>query len=567
MKFAFIGALSLMGASVASAAPDPYAYHELVVTESNPVAVRPGLWDFGKDGVGWLSFRGVAPGAYEIVIGELTNAVGHVTNAYPRSTIRCQRLAGTVDAADFRVPMPPDRLNLTGYFKDAPAIRLPERLGIVFPFRYVEIVKTPGPIVAANLVRSMVHYPIDMGKSSFASDCPVLDEIYAMCKYSILATSFCGVYVDGDRERTPYEGDAYINQLGHYAIDDDYSLARKSCEWLADHPTWPTEWRQHQIMMHWADWMWTGDTRSIAKYWRKLAEEKLLSQYARPEDGLLLTGGENKKGSRIPGGGDIVDWPPAERDGFVFRPVNAVINAFYHLNLGQMSQMAAAIGKREESARYTREAARIRASFRRAFLNRRTGLFVDGEGTTHASLHANATALAFGLADEGEKAAIAAFLEKKGMACSVYFAQYLLEALCAAGRDDAVVRLMSATDERSWHEMIRFGSTVSMEAWNVKAKSNLDLNHAWGTVPLNIISRHVLGVTPLEPGFRRISIAPCPGGLGRVKGVVPTAVGPVRVDAAGDALTVETPAPARVTWRGVRHEVAAGRHVFCGAGR
>jgi hypothetical protein len=77
---------------------------------------------------------------------------------------------------------------------------------------------------------------------------------------------------------------------------------------------------------------------------------------------------------------------------------------------------------------------------------------------------------------------------------------------------------MSATGDRTWMGMIDFGSTISLEAWNVKAKPNLDLNHAWGAVPLNIISRYVLGVTPKDPGFKKISIRPQLGNLKYVKG-------------------------------------------------
>lgn len=53
-----------------------------------------------------------------------------------------------------------------------------------------------------------------------------LDELYDFCTYSIRATSFAGVYVDGDRERIPYEGDIYINMLGQlYGVDGDPILA------------------------------------------------------------------------------------------------------------------------------------------------------------------------------------------------------------------------------------------------------------------------------------------------------------------------------------------------------
>ena len=126
----------------------------------------------------------------------------------------------------------------------------------------------------------------------------MLDDIWALCKYSMKATSFCGVYVDGDRERIPYEADAYINQLSHYAVDREYTLARYSHEYLLEKPTWPTEWKQHSVLMAWADFMYTGNTRSLAQHYEILKSEKTLESHARA-DGLL-----NTKGMR-----DIVDWP------------------------------------------------------------------------------------------------------------------------------------------------------------------------------------------------------------------------------------------------------------------
>ena len=553
---------ALAGFSVLAAA-DAYSYRELTVSASSPAKVRSGLFDFGKTGFGWLEFHDMPPGEYEIVIGEMTNASGHVANPYPGSSIRAQRLAGRISGKIYRVPMPADRWNLTGYSKRAPAIRLPEWAGIVFPFRYAEIVRCPGEVGSRSLVRKMVHHPVDMAKSSFLSDNAVLNEVYEFCKYSILATSYAGIYVDGDRERTPYEADAYINQLGHYAIDDDYTMGRRTSEWTMDHETWPTEWKQHQIMMCWADWMWSGDIRSVAKNYQRLKEEKLLARYARAKDGLLETGGEARKGCRIPGGGDIVDWPAGERDGFVFTPVNAVVNAFYHLNLRQLSDMALALGKKEEAAEFSARAAKVREAFRKAFFRPKTGLFADGEGTDHSSLHANAAALAFGLAQgEREIAGIVEFLRGRGMACSVYFAQYLLEAYVAAGRADLAVKAMSSSGKRSWKGMMDFGSTVAMEAWNVKAKPNLDLNHAWGTAPLNIISRFILGVTPLEPGFAKIGIRPETGTIKRLAAKVPTAKGTVEIDIDGGVLKLTTPAPAKVTWAERDYEVPAGRHVF-----
>ena len=77
--------------------------------------------------------------------------------------------------------------------------------------------------------------------------------------------------------------------------------------------------------------------------------------------------------------------------------------------------------------------------------------------------------------------------------------------------------------------MMKQGSTVSTEAWSLKAKPNQDWNHAWGTPPLNIITRYVLGVKPLKPGFAEYEVKPRKGKLKNVSGVVPTVAGPIAV--------------------------------------
>ena len=504
-----------------------------VVTEQRPVRVTSGgLVDFGRAAFGWLTLEvpeSAAHGDYVIRLGEKLTADGHVDHR-PGGTIRAVEVKGSfAGAGSFRVPLKADERNTTGVNGRAKAVKLRPELGVVMPFRYAEVVAAPFAAGVSNITRSAVHWPMDLSVASFASSSPELDRVFDFCRYSIWATSFAGLYVDGDRERIPYEADAYLNQLGHYALEADFEMARRTFDHLMAHPTWPTEWRQHMIMMAWADWMYSGSTDLIARHYIALRDEKLMLELAR-EDGLLVTGGEFKAGAVRADLGDIVDWPVGERDGFVFRPVNAVVNAFHYRNLREMSEIAAALGKAEDASRFAARAERVRTAFDRVFYRPSAGVYADGEGTDHASLHVNAAALAFGLVPAGRKDAVADFLERKGMACSVYFAQYLLEALFEAGRDEAAIRLMTASGDRSWLGMMEQGSTITMEAWSLKAKGNQDWNHAWGTPPLNIISRYVLGVRPLKPGFAEYEVKPRRGSLAFVAGVVPTVRGPIRVD-------------------------------------
>ena len=55
------------------------------------------------------------------------------------------------------------------------------------------------------------------------------------------------------------------------------------------------------------------------------------------------------------------------------------------------------------------------------------------------------------------------------------------------------------------------------------------LCHGWASGPTSWLSRHVLGITPLEPGFARVRIAPRLGSLEWAEGTYPTPHGPIQV--------------------------------------
>lgn len=514
--------------------------------------------DFGKDAFGWLELlppEGCEGGAYKLALGEL-KLEDDTVDLRPGAEIRSELSEGVLSigfGGSCRVELEPNPRN-TAYARKVPPVRMRDEIGVVLPFRYVEFFKVPFEITKDRVRRVMVHYPIDMEESSFVcSDCR-LTQVYDFCKYSILATSFAGLYVDGDRERIPYEADAYINQLGNYAISSDGRLARATHEYLLRHPTWPTEWKQHSIMMAWADWMWTGESTSIKGCYEILRREKLFLDNTR-EDWLVRSQPEAIGG---PCAGDIIDWPPCDRDGYVFCDASAVVNAFHYRNLNEMAQIAKALGKVDDVADFTTRAEKVRASYLRVFRDPEDGLYCDGDGTRHKGLHANVAALAFGLVPECDRRMVADWIAMRGMKCSVYFAQYLLEALFEGGRADAALALMTSDKGRSWLNMMRQGSTITMEAWDLYDKQNLDWNHAWGTPPLNIISRYILGVTPLEPGFTRALVKPCPAGLCYMNGIVPTIRGKIGVKLQNGVLTVRTPVPSRVIWNDKIHDVEPG---------
>jgi hypothetical protein len=73
-------------------------------------------------------------------------------------------------------------------------------------------------------------------------------------------------------------------------------------------------------------------------------------------------------------------------------------------------------------------------------------------------------ALAFGLVPKNDIEKVTVFIKTRKMACSVYGAQFLLEALYDNHQDNYALALLNATTQRSWYNMIRSGSMISMEA-------------------------------------------------------------------------------------------------------
>ena len=151
-------------------------------------------------------------------------------------------------------------------------------------------------------------------------------------------------------------------------------------------------------------------------------------------------------------------------------------------------------------------------------------------------------AVCTGVIREQEKAAIAEFLKGKGMACSVYGAQYLLDACFELGLGAHAMELMTSDGLRSWRNMLRAGATVTMEAWDNSVKPNQDWNHSWSTAPANVVARRLFGIRPLAPGFAEFCVEPDLSVLKNGFYRQPTPLGPIEVTVKDGKVSVKHPA-------------------------
>jgi alpha-L-rhamnosidase len=104
---------------------------------------------------------------------------------------------------------------------------------------------------------------------------------------------------------------------------------------------------------------------------------------------------------------------------------------------------------------------------------------------------------------------------------NTFYSHFVYEALAKHGRVSDALELMRAR----FGPMLARGATTLWESFEPTAS----LCHAFSASPTWQLSRHVLGVYPLLPGYEAIGICPNLAGLDHARGVFPTPKGPVSV--------------------------------------
>jgi alpha-L-rhamnosidase len=382
-------------------------------------------------------------------------------------------------------------------------------------FRYAEVIGYQGELAAKDIRAITLNRSFNWAGSAFDCSSPDLKKVWNFCKNSIAFTN-TDVYNDcPSRERIAYEADSYITMLSHFAVESNIQIARRSVEYQINHPTWPCEWRQLTIPLFYEYLMHSGDYGTVAKYYQKLVRD--CSFHHLLKDGLATE-------FPMP---LLIDWPTQFQNGFEKGNVCSVPNAFAYYDLVLLSKIAKYLDNDRDCKEFETLAATVKEAFNRRLFEPVQGLYRDNEKSGHCSFHSAVFALCFGLAPEDRVQKLLDFIVGKGMVCSVYVAQFYLEALFMHGRADFAIELMAADNDHSWLGMIREGATVTTEIWHPSQKANISFAHPWGTAPANIIARHLFGLRPDRPGWGKFSFEPQPGGLKHGKITVPTPRGTI----------------------------------------
>lgn len=402
-------------------------------------------------------------------------------------------------------------------------------------FRYVEIIGAPEPVTTDNIAALALVYPFDASAATFHASDPNLERVWQLSKNTIEAVAV-NFYTDSwTRERANYEGDAYLQLRSSLSLTDDVALGRYSIDYFATNRTWPTEWPLYVILAMRDTWRHTGETQPLVDAYPSLVAKLPEAWFDTTTQLIRKTTGSN--GCNSSTDCDLVDWPTSQRDGFVFRPYNTVVNVLAYRAYRDMAEIATAIARADDAARFTARADALRAAINARLYVAEAGRYDDGMDsrgalTGHRSLHASAFALAFGVPEAAEIPRVAAYVASRGMACSVYCAAFLIDGLYHADTADAALGLLTSTSTASWMNMLRLGAGATAEAWDPSLKSNLTYSHPWAASPAFLIPSGLFGIEPLEAGYARFRVAPQPGTLDRASVTMPTVRG--RIGAAFD---------------------------------
>jgi alpha-L-rhamnosidase-like protein len=125
------------------------------------------------------------------------------------------------------------------------------------------------------------------------------------------------------------------------------------------------------------------------------------------------------------------------------------------------------------------------------------------------------------------------------------------DAVAQAGHAELLVDLV-----RRWKEFLVDGYDTFGECWGWGTPV-----HGWSSTPTRDLVAYVLGITPDEPGFARVRVAPRPGRLRELAGAVPTPHGLVEVRISGAEAAIDSPVPVRVAREdGAETELPRGLH-------
>jgi alpha-L-rhamnosidase len=328
------------------------------------------------------------------------------------------------------------------------------------------------------------------------TDCPQRDERLGWMGDAQVFWDAAGFTMDVDAFTRRFMGDVRDAQ----ARDGTFAEFNPQSDNGVMHSRGAPGWADAGVLLPWSVWWRYGDTGIIHDNWDAMM--RYADHVADRNPDFIWS---NDRGS------DYGDWLAldAKEPGDPTTPKDLVATAMWADVSLKLAQLAAAIGRSVDAARYHARHQRIRSAFIRRFVGA-DGRVGNGSQTSYI------LALRFGLLPAPLRGAasrnLATDIRARGTVLATGFlgTPHALDVLADCGQVDLVYRLLERTDYPSWGYMVRHGATTMWERWNGDTGDvamNSYNHYAFGAI-VGFLYRRIAGIEALAPGFRRARIHP-----------------------------------------------------------
>jgi hypothetical protein len=322
-----------------------------------------------------------------------------------------------------------------------------------------------------NRIHTLILRAIENNAVSLFTDCPHreklgwLEEAHLMAPSMLYDFDFAGLYAAtarniADAQKTEGSEAGLIPEIA-----PQYVVFKVDHGAFDDSP----EWSSTAVLAPWYVYGRTGDRSLLAEQY------DVMRRYVdylstRAHDGIIAYGL-----------GDWYDIGPGEPGISKLTTAGVTATAIYYQDLTVMEEVAALLGKSDESSSYRRQAEAERNAFNARFFDAAHHRFDKGSQT------AQAMPLELGMVPEAERAAVLDALVDDVRAHQNHVTagdigyHYVVDALLEGRRSDVLLDMLERTDTPSYGYQLAQGATALTEAWDANPASSQDhfmLGHA-----------------------------------------------------------------------------------------
>lgn len=480
------------------------------------------LYDFGKETFGYITLQNLAgEGIIEIYYGE--SAEEAKDKAYCETLDKLSLQSSKITDLAIRRSTP-----MTGPVNEY-------TLENSKAFRYVYITHAPG--VRIGKVSMQYEYLPEEYRGNFRCSDEELNRIWEVGAYTMHLTTR-EFFIDGiKRDRWVWSGDAIQSYLMNYYLFFDSESVKRTI-WLLRGKD-PVTSHSNTIMDYTFYWF-----LSIYDYYMYSGDRQFVKQiYPRMQSMMDYVLGRTNKNGMVEGmSGDwvFVDWA----DGYLDKKGELSFEqVLFCRSLEAMALCAGIVNDEPGKQKYEGLAVDLKSKLEPAFWNNDKQALVhnriDGNQSEAVTRYSNMFSIFFNYLDAQKQQTLkkTVLLNDRILKITTpYMRFYELEALCALGEQETVMKEMKAY----WGGMLKEGATSFWEKYNPdeSGKQHLamygrpygkSLCHAWGASPIYLLGKYYLGVKPVKEGYQEFAITPSLGGLKWMEGSVPTPNGDIKV--------------------------------------